>query len=81
MKILPLFTLFHNQGKLYQLATDQGFLTESNVVWESLNNIEGDTYFVDGEFHPVPPKPALPLTASGDVAPFIANTQQQIDQE
>ncbi|KAH9408146.1 Ubiquitin carboxyl-terminal hydrolase MINDY-2 [Tyrophagus putrescentiae] len=74
-------TLYKYKGKLYQLATDQGFLTESNVVWESLNNIEGDTYFVDGEFHPVPPKPALPLTASGDVAPFIANTQQQIDQD
>lgn len=74
-------TLYKYKGKLYQLATDQGFLTESNVVWESLNNIEGDTYFVDGEFHPVPPKPALPLTASGEVAPFIANTQQQIDQD
>ncbi len=52
--------------------TDQGFLTESNVVWETLNNIEGDTQFVDGDFVLVPPKPALTTAVS---------SQQQIDQE
>ncbi|KPM11035.1 DUF544 domain containing protein [Sarcoptes scabiei] len=69
-------TLYKHKGKLFQLVTDQGFLTESNVVWESLDNIEGDTYFVDGDFVLVPPKPSSSLHSS-----TIANTQQQIDQE
>lgn len=60
------------QDKLFQLVTDQGFLTESNVVWETLNNIEGDGQFVDGEFVIVPPKPSI-LQGT--------NPQQQIDQE
>lgn len=44
------------QNELYQLVTDQGFLNESNVIWETLNNIEGDGEFVDHEFSLVPPK-------------------------
>lgn len=46
------------QKHLFQLLTDQGFLAETNVVWETLNNIEGDGEFVDSDFIPVPPKPA-----------------------
>ena len=60
------------QNQLYQLVTDQGFLNESNVVWETLNNIEGDTQFVDGDFVLVPPKPALTT---------VVASQKQIDQE
>lgn len=29
------------------------------MVWETLNNIEGDGQFVDGEFRPVPPQPEV----------------------
>lgn len=65
------------QGKLYQLVTDQGFLGESSVVWESFDNIEGDTSFLDGDFLLVPPKPAIALSPTS----FVPNTQQQIDQE
>lgn len=43
---------------MFQLLTDQGFLAETNVVWETLNNIEGDGEFVDSDFIPVPPKSA-----------------------
>lgn len=60
------------QNELYQLVTDQGFLTESNVVWETLENIEGDGKFVDGEFVIVPPKLVMPSAN---------DTRQQIDQE
>lgn len=42
---------------MFQLLTDQGFLAETNVVWETLNNIEGDGEFVDSDLIPVPPKP------------------------
>lgn len=69
-------TLYKYKGKLYQLVTDQGFLTESNMVWETLNNIEGDTQFVDGDFVLVPPKPSIALSTS-----TFTNTQQQIDQD
>jgi len=67
---------FYLKKKLFQLVTDQGFLTESNMVWETLNNIEGDTLFVDGDFVLVPPKPNIALSPTG-----FTNTQQQIDQE
>lgn len=70
------------QGALYQLVTDQGFLTEPNVVWETLHNIEGDSQFVDGNFVLAPPRqsimPARVTTAT--VEPII-DKQQQIDQE
>nr|CAD7460321.1 unnamed protein product [Timema tahoe] len=41
-------------NELFQLVTDQGFLHEPRVVWESLSNIENDGYFVDGHFMSVP---------------------------
>lgn len=53
--------------------TDQGFLNE-NVVWETLNNIEGDAEFVDSNFVLVPPKASVPL-------PPNVTQEQQIDQE
>ncbi|CAG2108771.1 unnamed protein product, partial [Medioppia subpectinata] len=64
--------LYKHKNQLYQLVTDQGFIIENNVVWETLNNIEGDTQFVDGDFVLVPPKPAL-------TTPVVS--QQQIDQD
>lgn len=68
------------------MVTDQGFLTEPNVVWESLNNIEGDDYFVDADFQLVPPKPLtipMPLSSSSTMTTQLPNLniQQQIDQE
>ncbi len=38
------------QGHLYLLVTDQGFLQEESVVWESLHNVEGDGNFCDSDF-------------------------------
>jgi hypothetical protein len=51
------------QNELFQLVTDQGFLHEPRVVWETLSNIEGDGMFVDGRFVTVPPKAAGPYRA------------------
>lgn len=51
------------QNQLFQLVTDQGFLNEPSVIWETLNNIEGDGKFVDEDFKVVPPKaPSLLMT-------------------
>jgi hypothetical protein len=49
---------FFLQTELFQLVTDQGFLHEPRVVWETLSNIEGDGLFVDSCFVTVPPKAA-----------------------
>lgn len=53
------------------MVTDQGFLTESRVVWETLSNIENDGLFVDGDFTPVPPKTSL----------TVEDQQVQVDQD
>uniref|UniRef100_T1J1K6 Ubiquitin carboxyl-terminal hydrolase n=1 Tax=Strigamia maritima TaxID=126957 RepID=T1J1K6_STRMM len=63
-------------NELFQLVTDQGFLTESNVVWETLSNIDGDGQFVDCHFVTVPPK-----ASSCTMLPSLVPSEQQIDQD
>ncbi|XP_067827604.1 ubiquitin carboxyl-terminal hydrolase MINDY-2 isoform X3 [Heptranchias perlo] len=60
------------QGQLYLLVTDQGFLTEEKVVWESLHNVDGDGNFCDSEFHLRPPS---------DPETVYQGQQDQIDQD
>jgi len=62
---------------MFQLVTDQGFLNETNVVWETLSNVEGDGHFVDSNFRTYT-KPEAPPLAAAD-AP--ANSEEQVDQE
>jgi len=68
-------TLFQNE--LFQLVTDQGFLHEPRVVWETLSNIEGDGMFVDSRFVTVPPKAAGSYHAAG----LDVSEDQQISHE
>ena len=42
--------LLHFFQELFLLATDQGFLKEPKVVWETLNTIDGDIQFVNENF-------------------------------
>ncbi|TTF56866.1 Ubiquitin carboxyl-terminal hydrolase MINDY-1 [Bagarius yarrelli] len=65
-------TLIKHKGHLYLLVTDQGFLQENTLVWESLHNVEGDGNFCDSEFRLCPPS-----QKSVSRPP----TQQQIDQD
>lgn len=44
-------TMTKHKSHLYLLVTDQGFLQEEQVVWESLHNVDGDSCFCDAEFH------------------------------
>ncbi|KFP69782.1 Protein FAM63A, partial [Acanthisitta chloris] len=44
-------TMTKHKGHLYLLVTDQGFLQEEGVVWESLHNVDGDSCFCDTNFH------------------------------
>ncbi|KAJ3608890.1 hypothetical protein NHX12_023419 [Muraenolepis orangiensis] len=66
-------TMVKHQGHLYLLVTDQGFLGEEGMVWESLHNVEGDGNFCDSDFrlcHPPQRTPQPPL-----------QDQRQIDQD
>ncbi|XP_058593565.1 ubiquitin carboxyl-terminal hydrolase MINDY-2 isoform X2 [Neofelis nebulosa] len=71
---IPLYHgwLVDPQGLLYLLVTDQGFLTEEKVVWESLHNVDGDGNFCDSEFHLRPPS---------DPETVYRGQQDQIDQD
>ncbi|XP_074931362.1 ubiquitin carboxyl-terminal hydrolase MINDY-1 isoform X1 [Phalacrocorax aristotelis] len=44
-------TMIKHKGHLYLLVTDQGFLQEERVIWESLHNVDGDSCFCDTDFH------------------------------
>ncbi|XP_009772020.1 uncharacterized protein [Nicotiana sylvestris] len=43
-------TMFKFEGELYILATDQGYINQSDLVWEKLNEVNGDTIYVTGNF-------------------------------
>ncbi|CAG11656.1 unnamed protein product, partial [Tetraodon nigroviridis] len=64
-------TMIKHKGHLYLLVTDQGFLQEEGLVWESLHNVKGDGNFCDSDFrlcHPpqrAPPSGALAPSAEG----------------
>lgn len=64
-------TMIKYKGQLYLLVTDQGFLTEEKVVWESLHNVDGDGNFCDSEFRLRPPS---------DPETVYRGQQDQIDQ-
>ncbi|XP_071356309.1 ubiquitin carboxyl-terminal hydrolase MINDY-1 isoform X2 [Trachinotus anak] len=70
-------TMIKHKGHLYLLVTDQGFLQEEGLVWESLHNVEGDGNFCDSDFRlchqRAPPTSTLP--------PSAQDQQRQIDQD
>ncbi|CAG0889029.1 unnamed protein product [Darwinula stevensoni] len=70
-------TVYKHRGELFQLVTDQGFLGEGKIVWETLSNIEGDGVFVDGGFHTVHLKDHCPIPPP----PIPPNTEQQINHD
>ncbi|KAI3505389.1 hypothetical protein L1887_27508 [Cichorium endivia] len=43
-------TMFKFEGELYILATDQGYLNQPDLVWEKLNEVNGNTVFVNDNF-------------------------------
>jgi len=62
---------------LYLLVTDQGFLNQSNVVWEVLNETDGDTQWVNSSFILyTPPSPTNFPTDFGDDSEALAKQLQ-----
>jgi len=47
-------TLYKHNGELFLLVTDQGYAS-TPVMWEKLCQIDGDTYFLRGDFTPYQP--------------------------
>ncbi|XP_057520094.1 uncharacterized protein LOC130800523 [Amaranthus tricolor] len=43
-------TMYKLNGELYLLATDQGYMTQPDLVWEKLNEVNGDTLFMTSNF-------------------------------
>ncbi|KAL8064317.1 hypothetical protein ABFX02_01G081900 [Erythranthe guttata] len=43
-------TMFKYEGELYILATDQGFIDLPDLVWEKLNEVNGDTVYMTCDF-------------------------------
>jgi hypothetical protein len=47
--------LFKQEGALYMLVTDQGYLHEPDVVWERLDAVDGNTQMCGCDFRPFRP--------------------------
>ncbi|GAB4856948.1 hypothetical protein Ancab_014866 [Ancistrocladus abbreviatus] len=43
-------TMFKFGGQLYLLATDQGYINQPDLVWEKLNEVNGDTIYMSSDF-------------------------------
>ncbi|XP_063172839.1 ubiquitin carboxyl-terminal hydrolase MINDY-1 [Candoia aspera] len=67
-------TMIKHKSHLYLLVTDQGFLNEDQVTWESLHNVDGDSCFCDAEFH-------LSHALGKEAAGGSPVDQRQVDQD
>ncbi len=70
-------TIYKRNGELFLLVTDQGFLKEPKVVWETLSSIDGDGHFVDDRFVTVPPKESIPSLSKVKAEPSEAQIEQE----
>ncbi|KAL2235275.1 UNVERIFIED_CONTAM: Ubiquitin carboxyl-terminal hydrolase MINDY-2 [Sesamum indicum] len=43
-------TMFKYEGALYILVTDQGYINQPDLVWEKLNEVNGNTLYMMGNF-------------------------------
>ncbi|XP_051114739.1 uncharacterized protein LOC127240228 [Andrographis paniculata] len=43
-------TMFKYEGELYILVTDQGYINQPDLVWEKLNEVNGDSVYMTGDF-------------------------------
>ncbi|XP_067929320.1 ubiquitin carboxyl-terminal hydrolase MINDY-2-like [Watersipora subatra] len=68
-------TIYKHRDHLFLLVTDQGYLRQSRIVWETLSNVEGDGELVNSEFRI--PENLQPLPSSS----AAADTKEQVDQD
>ncbi|KXJ17639.1 ubiquitin carboxyl-terminal hydrolase MINDY-1 isoform X2 [Exaiptasia diaphana] len=72
-------TLFKHKNELFLLVTDQGYLTEEKVMWETLSNVEGDGCFVDANLQtiPVSQQPSAEAANAGSKLPTGISQEDQ----
>lgn len=64
---------------LYILVTDQGYQTESDVVWEACTSVAGDTEFVTWDFSPFQPHAEARDNIPPELLHDIAHEQEDAD--
>ncbi|KAK1436194.1 hypothetical protein QVD17_01972 [Tagetes erecta] len=69
-------TMFKLEGELYLLATDQGYINQPDLVWEKLNEVNGDTVYMTGSFKEF--NAENPETSSWDEQNALTNTAEYI---
>jgi len=64
-------------------VTDQGFLNEHNVIWETLDDVAGNSQFIGADFKVTPPKPVPTECGAETSRHSVSNStqQQQLDSE
>ncbi|KAL8138835.1 hypothetical protein V2J09_004836 [Rumex salicifolius] len=65
-------TMFKFDRELYLLTTDQGYLNQPGIVWEKLNEVNGDSVFYDSGFKEF--RPETEANGSWDEQNVLANT-------
>nr|XP_043612926.1 ubiquitin carboxyl-terminal hydrolase MINDY-1 isoform X2 [Erigeron canadensis] len=70
-------TMFKFEGELYILATDQGYINQPDLVWEKLNEVNGDTVYMTGSFKEFNAD-NTPETPSWDEQNALANTAEYL---
>ncbi|XP_053134480.1 ubiquitin carboxyl-terminal hydrolase MINDY-1 [Hemicordylus capensis] len=73
-------TMIKHKSHLYLLVTDQGFLQEEQVAWESLHSVDGDSCFCDAEFH-LSHALGKEAAAASDTPQEQHLNQRQVDQD
>ncbi|CAD6197156.1 unnamed protein product [Caenorhabditis auriculariae] len=66
------YTCLKRRDELFTLVTDEGFAEEPNIVWESLSSVDGDSFFVNPDFHTY-----VPPVASASETPSDAQTDSR----
>jgi len=74
-------TLHKHKNEIFLLVTDQGFLKEPSVVWETLNSTDGDCHFVDSDFLTAPPKVSPKLPKGPLSQGELLSPEQQLEQD
>nr|GEU95095.1 ubiquitin carboxyl-terminal hydrolase MINDY-1 [Tanacetum cinerariifolium] len=69
-------TMFKYEGELYLLSTDQGYISQPDLVWEKLDEVNGNTVYMTGSFKDF--NAENPETHSWDEQNAFANTAEYI---
>jgi len=65
------YSVLHKyKGQLYNLVTDEGYFREGDIVWEHLDEVEGDSDFYNGRFQRFVPHSQRPPAPSAG-APIV----------